>query len=47
MKINPRHYPTIILAAFTLFLILGFLLGFLPERALAGEHGFLLLEMFA
>jgi hypothetical protein len=46
MKINPRHYPAIILIAFTFFLILGFLLGFLPERTLEGEHGLLLMEMF-
>ena len=31
MKINPRHYPTIILTAFVLFLLLGFLLRIYPQ----------------
>ena len=30
MKINARHYPTIIIATFVLFLILAMLLGFRP-----------------
>jgi hypothetical protein len=42
MKINPRYYPYIILAAYVIFLLLGILLGFGPERG--GEHGFLLLR---
>jgi len=48
MKIHPRHYPTIILVAFILFLLLGLLLGFTPERGGEGSgHGFLyLLEAF-
>ncbi len=38
MKINPRHYPVIIIAAYVIFLLLGILLGFGPERG--GEsHG--------
>ena len=40
MKINPRCYPYIILAAYAIFLLLGILLGFGPERG--GEHGLLL-----
>lgn len=38
MKIQPRYYHTIILVTFVLFLLLGFVLGFLPERG-AGGHG--------
>ena len=38
MKINPRYYPAIIIAAYVIFLLLGILLGFGPERG--GEaHG--------
>ncbi len=37
MKIQPRFYPFILIAAYLLFLLLGFLLGFLPERG--GGHG--------
>lgn len=32
MKINPRYYPAIIIAAYVIFLLLGILLGFGPER---------------
>lgn len=47
MKLNPRYYPALILAAFFIFLLLGLLLGFWPERG-GGEHGiFLALEVFA
>jgi hypothetical protein len=42
MKINPRYYPAIIIAAYVLFLLLGILLGFGPERG--GGHGLLLLR---
>jgi len=43
MKINPRYYPVIILVTFVVFLLLGFLLGFLPEHGGdSGGHGFLL-----
>ena len=38
MKINPRHYPVIIITAYVIFLLLGILLGFGPERG-GGEHG--------
>lgn len=39
MKINPRYYPYIIIAAYVIFLLLGILLGFGPERD--GGHGLL------
>jgi hypothetical protein len=32
MKISPRFFPWIILAAFVLFVLLGLLLGFRPEH---------------
>ena len=38
MKINPRHYPAIIIATYVIFLLLGILLGFRPERGGEG-HG--------
>jgi hypothetical protein len=38
MKINPRYYPAIIIAAYVIFLLLGILLGFGPERGGEG-HG--------
>lgn len=37
MKIHPRYYPAIIIAAYVIFLLLGILLGFGPERG--GGHG--------
>jgi len=44
MKINPRYYPTIILVTYVIFLLLGILLGFGPERGgEGGEHGLLFL----
>ena len=44
MKINPRYYPAIIIAAYVIFLLLGTLLGFGPERGgESGGHGLLLL----
>ena len=44
MKINPRYYPAIIIAAYVIFLLLGILLGFGPERGGEGSgHGLLLL----
>ena len=47
MKINPRHYPTIILVTFVIFLLLGFLLGFLPAHGGEGNgHGLSLLIGF-
>jgi hypothetical protein len=30
MKIHPRYYPAIILGAFVIFLLIGFLFGFRP-----------------
>lgn len=38
MKINPRYYPAIIIAAYVIFLLLGILLGFGPERG-SEDHG--------
>ena len=38
MKINPRYYPAIIIAVYVVFLLLGILLGFGPERG-GGDHG--------
>lgn len=38
MKINPRYYPVIIIAAYVIFLLLGILIGFGPERGGEG-HG--------
>jgi hypothetical protein len=32
MKINPDHYPVIIILALVLFTILGLALGFLPSH---------------
>lgn len=32
MKIHPRYYPTIIITAYVIFLLIGILLGFGPER---------------
>ncbi|MFZ5821492.1 MAG: hypothetical protein ACOYYJ_16465 [Chloroflexota bacterium] len=37
MKINPRYYPAILLAAYVIFLLIGILLGFGPQRG--GGHG--------
>ncbi|MEW5827389.1 MAG: hypothetical protein AB1846_00750 [Chloroflexota bacterium] len=43
MKINPHYYPYIILTTYVIFLLLGILLGFGPERGgEGGEHGLLL-----
>jgi hypothetical protein len=33
MKINARHFPTIIIATFVLFLIIAILLGFQPVHS--------------
>jgi hypothetical protein len=38
MKIPPRYYPAIIIATYVVFLLIGLLLGFLPERG-GGGHG--------
>ncbi len=45
MKINPRYYPIIILAAYVIFLLIGILLGFGPQRG--GGHGSNLLPPLA
>lgn len=37
MKINPDHYPMIIILALVLFTILGLALGFLPSHN-GNEH---------
>jgi hypothetical protein len=38
MKIHPRYYPIIIIATYVVFLLIGILLGFGPERNGEG-HG--------
>lgn len=38
MKIHPRHYPVIIIAAYVIFLLIGLLLGFGPDSRGEG-HG--------
>ncbi|NOH04557.1 MAG: hypothetical protein HND47_22605 [Chloroflexi bacterium] len=38
MKIRPQDYPVIIIVVYVIFLLLGFLLGFLPGRG-EGGHG--------
>jgi hypothetical protein len=38
MKIQPRYYPLILIAVYVVFVVIGFLLGFLPERG-AEQHG--------
>lgn len=42
MKINSRYYPVIIIAAFVVFLLIGFALGFRPRHN-EGGHSLLLL----
>ena len=37
MKIHPRYYPALIIIVYVIFLLIGVLLGFGPERG--GEHG--------
>lgn len=44
MKIHPRYYPVILIATYILFLLLGILLGFGPERGSeSGSHDLLFL----
>lgn len=38
MKIPPRYYPYIIITLYLVFLLIGILLGFGPER-IGGGHG--------
>ncbi|MBE7434483.1 MAG: hypothetical protein HS100_11235 [Anaerolineales bacterium] len=45
MKIYPRYYPAIIITAYVVFLLIGILLGFGPERGGAG-HGRSMLMQF-
>lgn len=45
MKIHPRYYPAIIIAAYVVFLLIGFLLGFLPERGGEGHGGSALMQL--
>jgi hypothetical protein len=45
MKINPRYYPIIIIAAYVLFLLLGILLGFGPERGGEGRGNSALIQL--
>lgn len=45
MKINPRHYPAIIIATYVIFLLLGILLGFGPERGGEGHGNSALLQV--
>ena len=44
MKIHPRYYPIILLVTYTLFALLGILLGFSPRQGGEGsrESGLLL-----
>jgi hypothetical protein len=45
MKINPRYYPAIIIAAYVIFLLLGILLGFGPERGGEGRGNSTLMQL--
>ena len=45
MKINPRYYPAIIIAAYVIFLLLGILLGFGPERGGEGRGNSSLIQL--
>lgn len=45
MKINPRYYPAIIIAAYAIFLLLGILLGFGPERGGEGHENSMLFQL--
>jgi hypothetical protein len=45
MKINPRYYPAIIIAAYVIFLLLGILLGFGPERRGEGRGNSSLIQL--
>ena len=38
MKINPDHYPAIIILALVLFTVLGIALGFTPSRNGEGHN---------
>ena len=45
MKIHPRYYPAIIIAAYVIFLLLGILLGFGPERGGEGRGQSMLMQL--
>ncbi|HRJ56534.1 MAG TPA: hypothetical protein PK152_01250 [Anaerolineales bacterium] len=45
MKINPRYYPAIIIATYVIFLLLGILLGFGPERGGEGHENSALIQV--
>ena len=45
MKINPRYYPAIIIAAYVIFLLFGILLGFGPERGGEGRGNSALIQL--
>lgn len=45
MKINPRYYPAIIIAAYLIFLLLGILLGLGPERGGEGRGNSALIHL--
>lgn len=47
MKINPRYYPQIIIAAYLIFLLIGLLLGFGPERGGTGHGRRVLIQLAA
>ncbi len=44
MKINPRYYPAIIITAYVIFLLIGILLGFGPERGGEGRGNSMLIQ---
>lgn len=45
MKIHPRYYPAIIIAAYVIFLLIGILLGFGPERGGEGHARSALMQL--
>jgi len=47
MKIHPRYYPAIIIAAYVVFLLIGILLGFGPERGGEGQGRSALMQIAA
>ncbi len=45
MKINPRYYLAIIITAYVIFLLIGILLGFGPERGGEGHGNSMLMQL--
>ena len=45
MKIHPRYYPAIIIAAYVIFLLIGILLGFGTERGGEGQGRSTLMQL--